>query len=45
MKTLTDISSYTDYVHKLLDLFAEETPEEIVEQKEIKYPYTQKMIF
>lgn len=38
MKTLTDISSYTDYVHKLLDLFAEETPEEIVEQKEIKYP-------
>lgn len=38
MKTLTNISSYPDTVQKLIDLFAEETPEEIPEQKEIKYP-------
>lgn len=38
MKTLTNISSYPDYVQKLLNLFAEETPEEEPEQKEIKYP-------
>lgn len=38
MKTLTNISAYPDYVQKLLDLFAEETPEEVSEQKEIKYP-------
>lgn len=38
MKTLTNISAYTDYVQKLLDLFAEDTPEEVSEQKEIKYP-------
>ena len=37
MKTLTDITSYTDYVEKLNALFADETvegPEEI----EIHYP-------
>ena len=38
MKTLTNISAYPDYVKKLLDLFAEDTPEEVSEQKEIKYP-------
>ncbi len=38
MKTLTNISSYSDYVQKLLDLFAEDTPAEEPEQKEIKYP-------
>ena len=38
MKTLTNISAYPDYVQKLLDLFAEDTPEEVSEQKEIKYP-------
>lgn len=38
MKTLTCISPYPDYVEKLLALFAEETPEEAIEQKEIKYP-------
>ena len=38
MKTLTRISAYPDYVRKLLDLFAEDTPEEAVEQKEIVYP-------
>lgn len=38
MKTLTNISAYPDYVQKLLDLFAEDTPEKVSEQKEIKYP-------
>lgn len=38
MKTLTNISAYPDYVHKLLALFAEDTSEEVSEQKEIKYP-------
>ena len=38
MKTLTNISAYPDYVQKLLDLFAEDMPEEVSEQKEIKYP-------
>ena len=38
MKTLTNISAYTDYVQKLLALFAEDTSEEVSEQKEIKYP-------
>ena len=38
MKTLTNISAYPDYVQKLLDLFAEDSPEEVSEQKEIKYP-------
>lgn len=38
MKTLTNISAYPDYVQKLLDLFAEDSPEEASEQKEIKYP-------
>lgn len=38
MKTLTRISAYPDYIQKLLDLFAEDMPEEVSEQKEIKYP-------
>lgn len=38
MKTLTNISAYPDYVQKLLTLFAEDTSEEVSEQKEIKYP-------
>ena len=36
MKTLTNISP--DYVKQLIDLFAEETPEETPVQIEIKYP-------
>ena len=38
MKTLTNISAYPDYVQKLIALFAEDTSEEVSEQKEIKYP-------
>lgn len=38
MKTLTNISAYPDYVQKQLALFAEDTSEEVSEQKEIKYP-------
>ena len=38
MKTLTNISAYPDYVQKLLALFAEDTSEEVSEQKEVKYP-------
>ncbi len=38
IKTLTNVSAYPDYVQKLFDLFAEDTMEEVVEQKEIKYP-------
>lgn len=38
MKTLTNITPYPDYVQELLDLFAEDTPEKVQEQKEIKYP-------
>ena len=38
MKTLTNISSYPDYVQNLLNLFAQEAPDEEPEQKEIKYP-------
>lgn len=38
MKTLTNISAHPDYVQKLLALFAEDTSEEVSEQKEIKYP-------
>lgn len=38
MKTLTNISAYPDYVQNLLALFAEDTSEEVSEQKEIKYP-------
>lgn len=38
MKTLTNISSYTDYVQKLLALFVNETADEVSEEKEIKYP-------
>lgn len=38
MKTLTNISPYPDYVEQLIALFAEDTPEEVTEQKEIKYP-------
>lgn len=37
MKTLTDITSYTDYVEKLNALFADETVEE-AEEIEINYP-------
>lgn len=41
MKTLTDITSYTDYVAKLNALFEEEMPED-VEEEEIIYPnYTE----
>ena len=39
MKTLTDITSYTDYVQKLESLFIKDAPEApIPEQKEIIYP-------
>lgn len=38
MKTLTNISPYTEYVQKLLALFAEDVSAEEAEQKEIKYP-------
>lgn len=38
MKTLTNITPYSDYVQELLDLVAEETQEYVPEQKEIKYP-------
>ena len=38
MKTLTNISPYSDYVQQLLGLFAEDTLVEESEQKEIKYP-------
>lgn len=38
MKTLTNISPYPDYVEQIIALFAEDTPEEVTEQKEIKYP-------
>ena len=37
-KTLTNISAYPDDVQKLIDLFAEDTPERMSGQKEIKYP-------
>ena len=37
MKTLTDITSYTDYVEKLNALFADETVE-VPEEMEIHYP-------
>ena len=41
MKTLTDITSYTDYVEKLNALFEDDTVEEI-EEVEIQYPvYTE----
>ena len=38
MKTLTNITPYAEYVQNLLALFAEEMPEETMEQKEITYP-------
>lgn len=38
MKTLTNISSYPDYVQSLLSIFAQEAPDEEPEQIEIKYP-------
>lgn len=42
MKTLTDITPYTDYVKKLDDLFEDES-EEDVEEVEKSYPvYTKK---
>lgn len=37
MKTLTNITAYTDEVNKLLELFVDETGEK-EEEKEIKYP-------
>lgn len=37
MKTLTDITAYTDYVEKLLDLFQEDIPED-AEEVEQTYP-------
>lgn len=38
MKTLTDITSYTDYVSKLLALFDNEADEDDIEEPEIVYP-------
>lgn len=38
MKTLTNITPYTDYVQNLLALFNEETEEETPPETEIKYP-------
>jgi len=38
MKTLTDITSYTDYVQKLCDLFGEGITEEDSEVPEVTYP-------
>lgn len=38
MKTLTDISAYTEYIAKLNDLFAEGTVDEDEDQPEIVYP-------
>ena len=38
MKTLTDITPYTDYVAKLNSLFADEEQDEIEELPEISYP-------
>ncbi len=44
MKTLTNISSYTEYVNKLLDLFVDDATE-TEEEKEIKYPIYDKSDF
>jgi len=42
MKTLTDITPYTDYVHKLEALFIDDDSTDVVEEKEIVYdPYTE----
>ncbi len=42
MKTLTDITPYTDYVHKLEALFMDEDSTDVIEEPEIKYdPYTE----
>lgn len=38
MKTLTDISAYTEYITKLNDLFVEDTADEDEDQPEIVYP-------
>lgn len=38
MKTLTDITPYTDYVSKLLALFDNEADEDDIEEPEIVYP-------
>lgn len=38
MKTLTDISAYTEYIAKLNDLFVEDTADEDEDQPEIVYP-------
>ena len=37
-KTLTNITSYNDYVQKLLELFVDETDDEMPQEAEIKYP-------
>ena len=38
MKTLTNITPYSDYVQKLLELFGDEAADEAVQEAEIKYP-------
>lgn len=38
MKTLTNITPYSDYVQKLLELFGDEAEDEAVKEAEIKYP-------
>lgn len=38
MKTLTNITPYSDYVQKLLELFVDEVEDEAVQEAEIKYP-------
>lgn len=38
MKTLTNITPYSDYVQKLLELFCDEAEDEAVQEAEIKYP-------
>lgn len=38
MKTLTNITPYSDYVQKLLELFVDEAEDEAVQEAEIKYP-------
>ena len=38
MKTLTNITPYSDYVQKLLELFGDEAEDEAVQEAEIKYP-------
>ena len=44
MKTLTDITAYTEYIAKLNDLFAEDIADEDENQPEIVYPHIQQKI-